>query len=99
VIEEVGELLHECEGELVCNLTHKKVSKESRKRKCLQLKVTQVPYFNGAILLQNKVIIGKVEEIFGPINAVKFTVKLSDGVMANSYKPGKRDPFLHVSFV
>mmetsp|Transcript_1516 Transcript_1516/g.4734 ORF Transcript_1516/g.4734 Transcript_1516/m.4734 type:complete len:96 (-) Transcript_1516:408-695(-) len=53
VIEEVGELLHECEGELVCNLTHKKV-----------------PYFNGAILLQNKVIIGKVEEIFGPINAV-----------------------------
>ena len=71
LILEVGELLHECEGELVCNLTHKKVSKESRKRKCLQLKVTQVPYFNGAILLlQNKVIIGKVEEILGPINAV-----------------------------
>lgn len=48
----------------------------------------QVPYFNGPIFLENKAHVGKVEEIFGAVNSVHFTVKLSDGVLANSYKAG-----------
>lgn len=28
----------------------------------------KVPYFNGPIFLENKTQVGKVEEIFGPIN-------------------------------
>lgn len=33
----------------------------------------KIPYFNAPIYLQNKTQIGKVEEIFGPINeSVKF---------------------------
>jgi hypothetical protein len=63
----------------------------------------QVPYFNGPIFLENKAHVGKVEEIFGAVNSVvskrectplplnqsqHFTVKLSDGVLASSYKAG-----------
>lgn len=88
-VEEIGELMHECEGELVLSLTNKKI-----------------PYFNGPIFLESKALIGRVEEIFGTINEVvgvnnvcacnfsickqKFTVKLSDGVKASSYKKGDK---------
>lgn len=44
-----------------------------------------MPYFNAPIFLENKTQIGKVEEIFGPINNVYFTVKMSAGVVATSY--------------
>jgi len=30
--------------------------------------VAQIPYFNAPIFLENKTQVGKVEEIFGPIN-------------------------------
>merc|ERR1712159_962515 len=73
-VEEIGEMTHECEGELVLTLTNKKV-----------------PYFNSYIFLESKAVVGKVEEIFGSINHVqKFTVKLSDGVLATSYKRGDK---------
>ena len=49
---------------------------------------SQVPYFNGPIFLENKTQVGKVEEIFGPINASMFTIKMSEGVVASSYKKG-----------
>lgn len=48
----------------------------------------QIPYFNGPIFLENKTQVGKVEEIFGPINESYFTIKMMDGVVATSYKPG-----------
>ncbi|OUS41897.1 H/ACA ribonucleo protein complex, subunit Gar1/Naf1, partial [Ostreococcus tauri] len=70
---ETGELLHECEGELVLSLTNVKI-----------------PYFNAPIFLENKTAIGRVEEIFGSINSVKFTVKLSDNVLATAYKKGDK---------
>ena len=47
---------------------------------------SQVPYFNGPIFLENKTQVGKVEEIFGPINASMFTIKMAEGVVASSYK-------------
>ena len=37
----------------------------------------KVPYFNGPIFLENKTQVGKVEEIFGPINASMFTIKMA----------------------
>jgi H/ACA ribonucleoprotein complex subunit 1 len=56
----------------------------------------QVPYFNAPIWTQGKSLIGKVDEIFGPINASMFTVKMAEGMVATSYKEGDKyyiDPF------
>jgi rRNA processing protein Gar1 len=51
---------------------------------------SQVPYFNGPIYLENKTLVGKVEEIFGPINSSYFTIKMADGVVATSYAHGDK---------
>ena len=53
-----------------------------------------MPYFNGPIFLENKTQVGKVEEIFGPINASMFTIKMAEGIVATSYAKG--DAF-HIS--
>ncbi|KQJ88099.1 putative H/ACA ribonucleoprotein complex subunit 1-like protein 1 [Brachypodium distachyon] len=50
----------------------------------------KVPYFNAPIYLQNKTQIGKVDEIFGPINESYFSVKMFEGVIATSYKEGDK---------
>ncbi|KXZ43585.1 hypothetical protein GPECTOR_86g378 [Gonium pectorale] len=50
----------------------------------------KIPYFNAPIFLENKTQIGKVEEILGPINSVYFTIKMSEGVVATSYKAGDK---------
>jgi H/ACA ribonucleoprotein complex subunit 1 len=50
----------------------------------------KIPYFNAPIYLQNKTSIGKVDEILGPINEVYFTVKMSEGMIANSFTPGDK---------
>ena len=67
----MGAVLHECEAELVCRL----IEKESK-----------VPHFNAGIYLENKKKIGKVDEIFGPINSVMFTVKPDPGIFAKSFQ-------------
>lgn len=46
----------------------------------------KVPYFNAPVYLANKTQIGKIDEIFGPINNVMFTVKCDPGVKATSFK-------------
>ena len=48
VVVEVGQMMHECESEMVCRLT----DKENR-----------IPYFNAPIFLENKKKIGKVDEV------------------------------------
>jgi H/ACA ribonucleoprotein complex subunit 1 len=63
--------MHECESELVCKLTHPD---------------SKIPYFNAGIYLENKKKIGKVDEIFGRINLVMFTVKMDPGVVAKSFE-------------
>jgi len=50
----------------------------------------KVPYFNAPIYLQNKTQIGKVEEIFGPINEAYFSVKMMEGIIATSYTLGDK---------
>jgi H/ACA ribonucleoprotein complex subunit 1 len=46
----------------------------------------KIPYFNAPIFLENKSQIGKVDEILGPLNEVYFTVKMQEGMVANSFK-------------
>jgi len=50
----------------------------------------KIPYFNAPIYLENKTQIGKVEEIFGPINEAMFSVKMQEGIIATSYRVGDK---------
>jgi len=63
--------MHECESEIVCRLS----ARESK-----------IPYFNAGVYLENKKKIGKVDEIFGTINHVMFTVKPDPGIVAKSFE-------------
>ncbi len=51
---------------------------------------SMIPYFNAGVYLENKSKIGKVEEVFGPVNKVYFTIKTDAGVNAASFKPDDR---------
>jgi H/ACA ribonucleoprotein complex subunit 1 len=57
---------------------------------CTSLVSDKVPYFNAPIYLQNKSVIGKVDEILGPINEVYFSVKMGEGMVATSFKKGDK---------
>ncbi|CAI5982641.1 unnamed protein product [Closterium sp. NIES-65] len=66
-VVEVSTFMHACEGEAVTRLTVGE----------------KVPYFNAPIYLENKTQIGKVEEIFGPINEPVSAVECGeDGLSA-----------------
>jgi H/ACA ribonucleoprotein complex subunit 1 len=47
-VVEVGQMMHECESEMVCKLTQED---------------NKIPYFNAPIFLENKKKIGKVDEV------------------------------------
>ncbi|KAK4519375.1 CAAX farnesyltransferase (FTase) subunit beta [Mucor velutinosus] len=46
----------------------------------------KVPFFNAPIYLEDKTMIGKIDEILGPLNEIFFTVKMQDGQIANKFK-------------
>ncbi|CAO0798765.1 unnamed protein product [Mucor circinelloides] len=46
----------------------------------------KVPFFNAPIYLEDKTLIGKIDEILGPLNEIFFTVKMQDGQTANTFK-------------
>ena len=66
--------MHAVEGEMLCS----------------SLLHDKVPYFNAPIYLQNKSVVGKVDEILGPINEVYFSVKMDEGMVATSFKKGDK---------
>ncbi|KAG2029573.1 Gar1/Naf1 RNA binding region-domain-containing protein [Suillus americanus] len=68
----MGTFMHAVEDEMLCS----------------SLISDRVPYFNAPIYLQNKSVIGKVDEILGPINEVYFSVKMGEGRVASSFKKG-----------
>jgi H/ACA ribonucleoprotein complex subunit 1 len=70
----MGSFLHSVEDEMLCS----------------SLMPDKVPYFNAPIYLQNKSVIGKVDEILGPINEVYFSVKMGEGMVASSFKKGDK---------
>lgn len=47
---------------------------------------SMIPYFNAGVYLENKSKIGKISEVFGPINKVYFTIKPDEGVLATSFR-------------
>ncbi|KAH8340328.1 hypothetical protein KR074_008539, partial [Drosophila pseudoananassae] len=51
--------------------------------------IQDVPYFNAPIYLENKEQIGKIDEIFGTVRDYSVSIKLSDNVVANSFKPNQ----------
>lgn len=57
---------------------------------CQSLMPDKVPYFNAPIYLQNKAVIGRVDEILGPINEVYFSIKMGEGMPASSFKAGQK---------
>lgn len=70
----MGSFVHAVEDEMLCS----------------SLMADKVPYFNAPIYLQNKSVIGKVDEILGPINEVYFSVKMGEGMVASSFKKGDK---------
>lgn len=71
---EMGSFVHAVEDEMLCS----------------SLMADKVPYFNAPIYLQNKSVIGKVDEILGPINEVYFSIKMGEGMVASSFKKGDK---------
>ncbi|KAI0791353.1 Gar1/Naf1 RNA binding region-domain-containing protein [Abortiporus biennis] len=71
---EMGSFIHAVEDEMLCS----------------SLMPDKVPHFNAPIYLQNKSVIGKVDEILGPINEVYFSVKMGEGMVASSFKKGDK---------
>ena len=71
---EMGSFIHAVEDEMLC----------------ASVLPDQVPYFNAPIYLQNKSVIGKVDEILGPINEVYFSIKMGEGMVASSFKKGDK---------
>ena len=57
---------------------------------CTSVNPDKVPWFNAPIYLQNKSVIGKVDEILGPINEMLFSVKMNEGMIAGSFKAGDK---------
>ncbi|XP_048589171.1 H/ACA ribonucleoprotein complex subunit 1 [Nematostella vectensis] len=56
----------------------------------------KIPYFNAPVYLENKEQIGKVDDIFGPMQDFFFSVKVSDNMNASSFKKGQKffiDPY------
>ncbi|KAG7096645.1 hypothetical protein E1B28_004061 [Marasmius oreades] len=71
---EVGSFIHAAEDEMLCSSSIP----------------DKVPYFNAPIYLQNKAVIGKVDEILGPINEVYFSIKMGEGMVATSFQKGDK---------
>ncbi|OSC97647.1 Gar1-domain-containing protein [Trametes coccinea BRFM310] len=71
---EMGTFIHAVEDEMLCQ----------------SVMPDKVPYFNAPIYLQNKSVIGRVDEILGPINEVYFSVKMGEGMVASSFKKGDK---------
>src|SRR5271156_1557315 len=73
-LAELGSFIHAVEDEMLCSSSLP----------------DKVPYFNAPIYLQNKSVIGKVDEILGPINEVYFSVKMGEGMVASSFSKGDK---------
>ncbi|XBW35663.1 hypothetical protein QEN19_001234 [Hanseniaspora menglaensis] len=76
-VYEVGTFKHECEKDIVCDLTLDQ----------------KVPFFNAQIWSSDdskKSLIGKLDEILGSLTEVYFTIKCSEGVQASSFKAGDK---------
>eukprot|EP00027_Filamoeba_sp_ATCC50430_P003826 CAMPEP_0168555268 /NCGR_PEP_ID=MMETSP0413-20121227/8239_1 /TAXON_ID=136452 /ORGANISM="Filamoeba nolandi, Strain NC-AS-23-1" /LENGTH=208 /DNA_ID=CAMNT_0008586097 /DNA_START=103 /DNA_END=729 /DNA_ORIENTATION=+ len=51
---------------------------------------SKIPKFNAPVFFQNKQQVGLLDEIFGPVNEVYFSVKPVEGIQASSFKVGDK---------
>ena len=68
----VGLFMHACKEEMVCRSTLEH----------------QVPFFNTPVYTKEIAKLGMLDEVFGPINEVMFSIKPDAGVNAMSFKEG-----------
>jgi H/ACA ribonucleoprotein complex subunit 1 len=68
----VGTFMHACKEEMVFK----------------SVMGSQIPYFNTPVYTKDITKLGMLDEIFGPINDVMFSVKPEAGVISTSYKEG-----------
>lgn len=88
---EMGKFLHACEGEIVCQSINTKIPYFNAPI-YLENKVcpSQFPAPPKSRTNQLQSVVGKVDEILGPMNQVFFTVKPQDGIVATSFKEGDK---------
>lgn len=48
--------------------------------------INDVPYFNAPIFIENKMCVGKIDEIFGSLHDFYVSVKLNDCISVASFK-------------
>lgn len=89
----MGKFLHACEGEIVCQSINTKIPYFNAPI-YLENKVWMRARSDTTVLQTNpplfQSVVGKVDEILGPMNQVYFTVKPQDGIVAASFKEGDK---------
>lgn len=55
---------------------------------CCSVLEKKVPLLMRSIYMQNKTLIGKVDDVFGPVTAPGIAIKAVDGVKGESFKAG-----------
>ena len=55
---------------------------------CCSVLEKKVPLLMRSIYMQNKTLIGKVDDVFGPVTAPGIAIKPADGVKGESFKAG-----------
>lgn len=81
-IVRIGKFIHECEDEMVFHVISLETS-DSEKQSSVGARM--IPHFNSIVYMENKKRIGKVDEVFGPINNIMFTVKPDPGILSKSF--------------
>ena len=57
---------------------------------CCSVVEKKVPLLMRSIYMENKTLIGKVDDVFGPITAPGIAIKPSDGVKGEGFKSGDK---------
>lgn len=61
---------------------------------CCSILEKKVPLLMRSIYMENKTLIGKVDDVYGPVSAPGIAVKPQDGVKGDSFKAGDKVRFL-----
>ena len=75
-VVECGQLMHECESEMVCKVSHKE---------------SKIPHFNAGIYLENKKKIGKVDEVrYSTVHILEGNFHWQDTFLYQIFLPARR---------
>jgi H/ACA ribonucleoprotein complex subunit 1 len=71
---EIGSVLHPCEDTVLCQITLKQ----------------KLPFPSAIIYLGENQKVGRVDEVLGPLDDVYLSIKLDNGILPSSIKPGQK---------